>query len=394
MFNIICVTITILCVFSFIELLYPHAKNLSNQLYQIAILITAFLIGIKYYFGPDIMIYVPMYETIQTPTDLLSNPNPSRYEIGFRLYCAICKHWLNLNFWSMTVIITVLYFYAIHLVIKQLPALKTFALFSIIFLQTNLVFFEYRQCMAVSFFIFSILAFNKKQYILYTIFTIAAILVHKSAPIVCGISLIGLILFQFKQNNSLFAVSILFLFAFITIPLKSVLLTLSDLLPFSANVLKSIQDHLIVERRIQVIFIAYLIISYCVYFYFYRSQKLKTWHIITICGLIVIALFYQYWFFINRLRSYFIPFIALYTISLCYNSTNKYIFAKQTAIFAIYFLFAINLKNLYIGNGNLKSGIAETSTIFQLLNDTEENIKKRNIKKAIDFWLNEYQKQE
>ena len=64
------------------------------------------------------------------------------------------------------------------------------------------------------------------------------------------------------------------------------------------------------------------------------------------------------------------------------------------AVLIIYCLFFVNLKNLYIGNGNLKSGIAETSTIFQLLNDTEENIKARNIKKAEIFWLTEYQQQE
>lgn len=394
MFNIICVTISILCGLSFIELLYPHAKNLSNQLYQVAILTTAFLVGIKYYFGPDIMIYVPMYENIQTPIELLHGNISSKYEIGFLFYISICQHWLKLNFWSMTLIITILYFLAIHLIIRKLPTLKTFALFSIIFLQTNLIFFEYRQCMAVSFFIFSILAFDKKHYITYALFTALAILFHKSAPIVCGISFIGLFFSQFKQNNSFVAVSILFLFAFIAIPLKSLLLTLSDLLPFSASVLKSIQDHLIIERRVQVIFLVYLIVSYCVYFYFYRSQKLKTWHIVTICGLIVIALFYQYWFFINRLRSYFIPFIALYAITLGYNSVNKHVFIKQSAILAIYLLFAINLKNLYVGNGNLKSGIAETSTVFRLLNDTEENIKTKNLEKAERFWLTEYQQQE
>lgn len=393
MFNIICITISILCGLSFIELLFPNAKNLSNQLYQIAILTTTFLVAIKYYFGPDIMIYVPMYENIETPQNLLSRPNQSEYEIGFLLYCAICKHWLGANFWTMTAIISILYFISLHLIIRKLPVLKTFALFSIILLQTNLVFFEYRQCMAVTFFILSMLNLDKKQYLLFFIFTFLSIITHKSAFIIYMISLLGIILLQFKQDNSFFAISIFFLFAFILIPLKSLLLTASELLPFSANVLKSIQDHLIIERRFQVIFLVYLIISYSVYVYFYRSQKLKTWHIITICGLIVISLFYQYWFFVNRLRSYFIPFIAIYTISLCYNSQNKYLFTKQFAVLMIYCLFAINLKNLYIGNGNLKSGIAETSTIFQLRHDTEANIKARNLKKAENFWLNEYQKE-
>lgn len=394
MFNIICATISILCGLSFIELLYPNAKNLSNQLYQLAILTTTFLVAIKYYFGPDIMIYVPMYEEIQTPKDLLLRPNPSEYEIGFLIYISICKHWLHCSFWTMTTIITILYFSALHLLIRKLPTLKTFSLFAIIFLQTNLIFFELRQCLAVTLFIFSILCFDKKHYILYALFTASAIITHKSAPIICIISLIGLIIFKFKQENSIFAISILFLFAFITIPLKNLLLTLSDTLPFSTEVLESIQDHLIVERQFQVVFFLYLITSYCVYIYFYKSQKLKTWHIITICGLIIIALFYQYWFFINRLRSYFIPFIAVYTVMLCYNSPNKHLFSKQLAVLIIYCLFFVNLKNLYIGNGNLKSGIAETSTIFQLLNDTEENIKARNIKKAEIFWLTEYQQQE
>ena len=135
MFNIICATISILCGLSFIELLYPNAKNLSNQLYQLAILTTTFLVVIKYYFGPDIMIYVPMFEEIQTPKDLLLKPNSSEYEIGFLFYCAICKHWLNCNFWAMTAIITIVYFITLHTLIRKLPALKTFALFTIIFLR-------------------------------------------------------------------------------------------------------------------------------------------------------------------------------------------------------------------------------------------------------------------
>ncbi len=394
MFNIICITISILCGLSFIELLYPNAKNLSNQLYQLALLITTFLVAIKYYFGPDIAIYVPMYENIKPLKDLLFTPNTSDYEIGFLAYISICKHWLGLNFWAMTASITVIYFSTLHLLLRRLTTFKTFALFSIIFLQTNLIFFEFRQCLAVSFFILSILSLEKKQYIPLLIFSFLSIITHKSAIIIYIISLIGLLLSHFKQDNNFFSISIFFLFAFILIPLKSLLLTTSQLLPFSAEVLESIQKHLIIEQRFQVIFLIYLIVSYSLYIYFYKNQKLKTWHIITICGLIVIALFYQYWFFINRLRSYFIPFIAVYTIITCTKSPNKQLFIKQLTILSIYCLFAVSLRNTYIGNANLKSGIAETSTIFQLLNDSEQNIKAKNLKKAQLFWDTEYQQDE
>lgn len=392
MFNIICITISILCGLSFIELLYPNAKNLSNQLYQLAIIITGFLVAIKYYFGPDIVIYVPMYENIKPLKELLFFPNTSDYEIGFLIFISICKHWLGLNFWAMTAFITIIYFLSLHTLISRLTTFKTFALFSIIFLQTNLIFFELRQCLAVSFFIISILSLEKKQYLPLIIFSFISIITHKSAIIIYAISFIGLLLSHFKQDNNFFAISIFFLFAFILIPLKSLLLTTSQLLPFNAKVLESIQQHLIIEQRFQIIFFIYLIVSYCLYLYFYKSQKLKTWHIITICGLIIIALFYQYWFFINRLRSYFIPFIVVYSILICTKSPNKHLLTKQLAILSIYCLFAVNLKNLYIGNANLKSGIAETSTIFQLLNDSEQNIKSKNLKKAQLFWDTEYQK--
>ena len=392
MFNIICITISILCGLSFIELLYPNAKTLSNQLYQLAILITGFLVSIKYYFGPDIVIYAPMYENIKTLQELLFQPNTSDYEIGFLIYLSICKHWLRLSFWAMTASITVIYFTTLHLLLRKLTSFKTFALFSIIFLQTNLIFFEFRQCLAVSFFIISILSIEKKQYIPLIIFSLLSIITHKSAIIIYAISLVGLMLSYFKQDNNSFAISIFFLFAFILIPLKSLLLTASQILPFDTHVLKSIQEHLIIEERFQVVFLIYLIVSYSIYVYFYKSQKLKTWQIITICGLIVIAIFYQYWFFINRLRSYFIPIITFYAITICCNSPNKHLFTKQLTVFFIYCLFAVSLKNLYFGNANLKSGIAETSTIFQLLNDSEENIKTRNLEKAQLFWDTEYQK--
>ena len=44
----------------------------------------------------------------------------------------------------------------------------------------------------------------------------------------------------------------------------------------------------------------------------------------------------------------------------------------------------------YKGNANLKSGIAETSTIFQLRNESAESIKARNMQKAKTYWLTEY----
>ena len=390
MFNIICITTTILCILSLIELLYPTHKNFSNQIYLIAIIFTTFITSIKYYFGPDIFIYVPMYEEIPTIQELLAPGYRSKYEIGFLLFCSICNHVLGLSFWWMTVIIDVLFFLALHMVLKKIPYLRTLALFAIILLEKNLVFFELRQCLAVTFFIFSILAFNKEKYIIYALTTIVAILMHKSASFVCMITLLTLIILRFKRTNNLFAVSMIFIVVFMAIPLKNVLLLLSNYLPVDINVLKSIQNHLTIERRVQLIFMLYSLVIYLGYVYFNRKKELKTWHAVAACGLLLISLFYQYWFFINRLRSYFLPFITIYIINLAITNKGYKPLAKQVSMAVLYLFFIINTHNIYKGNTTLKSGIAETSTIFQLRNESAEEIKARNMNKAINYWLNEY----
>ena len=165
---------------------------------------------------------------------------------------------------------------------------------------------------------------------------------------------------------------------------------MSNYSPLDANVLKSIQDHLTIERRVQVIFMIYALVLYIGYIYFSRKKELKTWHAVAVCGLLLIALFYQYWFFINRLRSYFLPFIAIYIINLAINNRGYQPLIKQMSVAAFYCLFLVNLSNLYKGNANLKSGIAETSTIFQLRNESAESIKARNMQKAKTYWLTEY----
>ncbi|MFI3297387.1 MAG: EpsG family protein [bacterium] len=392
MFNFVCLTVVILACLSIVELMFPSQKRLSNQLYIIGLLTTAFLTIIKYYYGPDIATYVPMYEDIPLPSVILSPSYITDYEKGFLLFCSICNHYLHMSFWAMTMVIAVIYLTVIHLVINRLTNLKTFALFFLVFLQTNLIFVELRQCLAVSLFILSILSFEKKHYILYALCTLAAISLHKSALIVCGVSLFLLIVMQFRSSNTMFAISMLFLFVFIMIPLQPLLTYFVDYMPFSANIIKSIEHHLIISRKVQAVFAIYLLILYSLYIYFSRTNKLKTWHIITICGLLFISLFYQYWFFINRLRSYFLPIIITYVIMLGNNYSGKQLFFKQISIIAVYLLFFVNFRTMYNSNLNLKSGIAETSTIFKLRHQSKESVINENMKKAEIFWKTEYLK--
>ncbi len=392
MFNFVCLTVVILACLSIVELIFPSQKRLSNQLYIIGLLTTAFLTIIKYYYWADITVYVPMYEEIPLPSAILSPSYTTDYEKGFLLFCSICNHYLHMSFWAMTVVIAVIYLTVIHLVINRLTYLKTFALFFLVFLQTNLIFVELRQCLAVSLFILSILSIEKKHYILYALCTLAAVSIHKSAFIVCSLSLVLLLIMQFKSSNTMFAISMLFLFAFIIIPLQPLLTYLVDYIPFSEGVIKSIEHHLIISRKVQAVFAIYLLILYSLFIYFSRTNKLKTWHIIAICGLLLISLFYQYWFFINRLRSYFLPIIITYVIILGNNYSGKQLFIKQLSIIAVYLLFLINFNSMYNYNRRLKSGIAETSTIFKLRNQSKESVVKENMRKAEIFWKTEYLK--
>jgi hypothetical protein len=143
----------------------PTNKRLHNQIYHIAFFITFFLFTIKYYYGADVINYYKFYKDIADPISIiLQEPGTETpFEIGFVLFMSILK-WINLSYWWMTALVSIIYFYAIYKLFNLIPSYKIVALLILVLLDYNLIFATHRQCLAVSFFILLFLSYLEKKY--------------------------------------------------------------------------------------------------------------------------------------------------------------------------------------------------------------------------------------
>jgi hypothetical protein len=352
------------------------------------------MVSIKYYFGPDIFLYIPLYDKVESPWYILKYGTSvsTHFEIGYVFFCSVLKY-IGISFWGISFIITSIYFYVIYKLFNYLSDYKIFALFLLVLLDYNLLFYEFRQCLAVAFFILSFLSFKNKKYFKYLLYTIGAILVHKSAIIMCSLMFISLNIKYIKINNKIyFIISILLVF-FAFIGMDTFLKIILDLLPLNSNVLHSIIHHLSETKNFQLILIIYFLTICCIIYYNNfntEDPQWQKWHWIALVFFILVVLLYQYWFLFNRIRSYFLPFILVYCINIINGSRVRPVLYKQILVFCLY-LYSINyIHSYYKGQESFKSGVGKSSTIFDLRKKSEEQIKKENLEKAKKYWKDEY----
>lgn len=377
---------------SFVELFFPRERRISTQLFNISVFVVFFINAIKYYYGPDVLLYIPIYEKVEDPWTILTRgTHLIDYEIGFVFYCSIIKA-LGFSFWFMTFFIVSLYFYSIYKLFTRLDSFKTFALFILISLDSNLIIFEFRQCIAVSLFILSVLAFFEGKILKYLLLSLLSVLFHKSAVFAVFITFF---VFLFKNNSFskkkyLYLLILLVLFTFFSF--KGILISVIEVLPVGESAIHSIEHHLSVGRKIQTIFFVYFFSIYSIYYYQSENMTKKKNQELIFIVFLIIAIFYQYWFFLNRFKSYFVPFMIVYVISEIQNGFSKRIIYKQLLVLSVYFFFCCYFRGLWESNKYSKNKVLESSTIFSLIGDSEEHIKMKNIQKASYFFTYEYLK--
>ena len=110
-------------------------------------------------------------------------------------------------------------------------------------------------------------------------------------------------------------------------------------------------------------------------------------------GLILIVCLYQYYYVLNRMRSYFLPFIIVYII----NSTHEYFknnnnllpystLLKQLSILFIFIYASYFTYSTEKGYSQAVSQFYDRSTIFDLIYEDKATIKARQLKKAKIYW--------
>lgn len=391
---LILIPIIITAFFSVIELNIPNQKRLQNQLYQIVFYTVFFIVGIKYYYGPDIHLYVPLYENIESPLYIWKNGSSvgKGIEIGYLYYCSILK-WIGCNFWLFTFSITCIYFYAIYQCFKHIEKYKITALFALTVFESNILFFEFRQAIAVSLFILGILAFLEKKYIKYLFYVAISIFFHKSAIFVVVLSFIILFVPTIKYSRNYYLSLCLIIISGIFVSFGDILTLLTVSLPIPLSTVNSILHHLDVENNFQTILILYCTTFVCLYQYSINTDNSKKrFYILILSFFLIIAIFYKYWFFLNRVRSFFSPLIIGFIINELSKTKLKLIFIKQTLVILLFCFAFIYTRGLYLIETNSKSKVLAATTLFSRINKTEEEIKKTNIDKAVLYFKKEYLK--
>ena len=378
-----------------VDLLCKDYPKLQRQIYPIFFVAIYFLVVIRYYYGPDIWIYVHHYEEIELPP----YDWKTVFELGYEHFC-YWLHKLGVSYWGMTAIITTLYFAALAFLFHGLPNFRLFAFSSVFLLDYNLVFAENRQCLAVAFFIFMVLCLQKKHYLFGLIFGAIAVTMHRSGFLPVGLTLLALTLYSQRQSAMTYNVLILILLFMMAIPVASIVNPLLPMLPFPSPIVASIKHHMLLGRQFQIVAFIYLLVL--VWMSIYTSKKRTTYGWIAIevlIGLVIIVTTYQYYFLLNRLRSYFLPFILFYLTSVSVKSIEEQTFRYAALIrqgaAVLLILFGMHSTFKYIqGARKLHAPIARACTLFDLRHASPEQIRDRQMNIALKYWREDYMKNE
>ncbi|MCQ2335724.1 MAG: EpsG family protein [Paludibacteraceae bacterium] len=382
--NISIITLLILSVLEFLCCAKSNNYKYQNLLYSLAFFIFFIISSIKLYYGADITLFVPFYDSLDTLN--LSNDYLEPGTIFF-WYC--CKS-LKISFWGMTFIINCFYFLSIWMLFKHLNAHKVFALLILVVFDYNLIFYQLRQQLAVSMFIFAFLCAIDEKYWRMLLFLCLTTMLHKSGGF---FSILLLLIISFKNyeiKKTNFITALLILFLLILIPIENVSNLLSGILP--SKITDSIHMHFAMSSTpIQSILAIYTLLGLLLYYSVNKSTYTNNiWIYMALMSMLTIAIFYKYRFFLLRLRSYFLPILIVYTFNAAQNSDiPKYLY-QITAILLLIISVRTTLNFIRIDNNPNASKADVGHVVFELFYKNDADIKQDALKKAEIFWNREY----
>ena len=114
-------------------------------------------------------------------------------------------------------------------------------------------------------------------------------------------------------------------------------------------------------------------------------------------GLILIVCLYQYYYVLNRMRSYFLPFIIIYIINSTYeyfkNNDNLLPYSTLLKQLSILFIFVYVSYFTYSTEKSYSQTVSQfydRSTLFDLIHEDKATIKQRQLKKAKIYWKEDF----
>lgn len=400
--NYIVIILTIAFLFGFSDFLTERYPRLQRDLYYIAFALISFLFAIKYYYGPDIWNYARFYDELGTPQSLIAHPDiiPFRFEFGFAFFCSLLKSW-GLSFYWMTFVLNALYFLAIGLVFSKIERKRSFALAILVILDFNIIYIEYRQCLAVVAFLLMVLCVEKRKYLWTLVFAVLTVSFHKSG----AMAVVPTLLYHFISTRytqvTLYQFILAILVLMFLLPVTQVSVAFLQHLPLPDNYIGSIEHHLLLGRQVQIIFVLYVVVLICLAHYAqYCRTRTQIIASAAMIGLILVALFYQYYYLLNRVRSYFTPLVILFVFQFVQNAENKQAsvpygaLIKQLTCAVIMVYLAHTIYATHRSTNAMKNKVCDTCTVFDLIDHRPVDVQNAQMKKAERWWAEDFMKNE
>lgn len=397
--NLITLILTIAILFGLTDFLTERFPRLQRDIYYLAWLVITFLFTIKYYYGADIWSYVPFYEQIGPPRYVLAHPNdlPVDFEIGYALFCSVLKYW-GVSFYWHTAIISVFYFIVIGILFRQIKRKRSFALAILVVMDYNCIFATYRQSMAIAFFVLMVLCLQDKKYILAILLAVLTATFHKSGAFVAS-----MVLFYYMVRGKwvqplVYQIILFVLFMVFLLPIANISFAFVEHLPLPESYIDSLQHHLGVGRQMQVVFLVYAVTLVTInYFLRYKHSRMEAIAAAAIVGLAAVALMYQYYYLLWRIRSYFLPIAIVYVFQLVQRVEDEKrtvpygVMVKQAASVLVFLYLGYYTHSFHLHASQLKSPIYEACTVFDLRHHRSVDIRNAQMKKAYKWWCEDFE---
>ena len=401
--NLITLILTIALLFGVIDFMTERYPRLQRDIFYIAWFVVAFLFAIKYYYGPDIWTYVPFYKKVPSISEIIAHPGDLDYgfEPGYAIFCRVLRD-LGVSFYWMTCILSCLYFVVILVLFKKIDHKRSFALAILVSLDYNVICYEMRQCLAVVAFLLMVLCLERKRYLWAILCAVAAMISHKSG-FVAVIPTLGYFLISSPRCSmrTISQVLLVLLVIMFLLPVTKLSLGFLNHLPVSEAVLFSINHHLSLGRQVQVVFLVYALTLVCLVHYTqYCKSRKEIFAIAATIGILCIVMLYQYYYLLNRIRSYFTPLILVYIFSVVQNAEKQQIhipygqLIKQLTCFIVCLYMAHTAIAIHRGGQVLKNRVNDTCTVFDLIDHRASDIQNAQMKKARLFWEQDYMQHE
>lgn len=221
---------------------------------------------------------------------------------------------------------------------------------------------------------------------------------HKSAIFIVGLTFIYYLIQPCRMHNrSTWSVLLLLLLLLAIVPTQSLLMGFVESLDDKQAVAHSIKLHLSFAKLGQSNLFVYgaallLLIDYA------REREKRVSMVAAVAmGMIITVLFYQYYYMLNRLKSYFVILVVYYIFremhkageeGMPFVTITRQVCEMLLVLFVSYKVYAFDQNSLNEGN------LLKASTVFELAEYDSVEIMDRQMLKADKYWRTQFLKAE